>query len=277
MKPTARAWTWMAALLLTLPAHAQEEQVEVIPVDEAPAEEAPVEETAPAEAMEAPVGEAAADASAEAPTEEAPAEEAPAEEVASEEPAEPLALYVGADWVMTTLSVSAPLATGADQFDSGMYRGRVGMRALEAIGLEVQFGIDNSDDEPGSVETKSYYGLFVVPTATVFEVVELAFPVGYAQSEFGAGGSGSDSLRSIAYGVDGELPLRTFGAELPDIRLTAGWMIYYQKSDARAYGANAGLRYDFQTTGFGNPLAGIGGALGKLWPFGGDEEAAPAE
>jgi hypothetical protein len=272
MKPTARAWTWMAALLLVLPAHAQEEQVEVIPVDEAPAEEAPVEEMAPAEAMEAPIEEAAADPAADAPAEE----EAPAEEVASEEPAEPLALYVGVDWVMTTLSVSAPLATGADQFDSGMYRGRVGMRALEAIGLEFQFGVDNSDDEPGSVETKSYYGLFFVPTATVFEVVELAFPVGYAQSEFGAGGAGSESLRSIAYGIDGELPLRTFGAELPDIRLTAGWMVYYQKSDARAYGANAGLRYDFQTTGIGNPLAGLGGLLGKLWPFG-DDDDTPAE
>jgi hypothetical protein len=271
MKPTAHALSWMAVLLLALPAHAQEEQVEVVPVDEAPAEEGPVEEMPPAEAMEAPVEEAAAEPA------EAPAEEAPAEEVASEEPAEPLALYVGLDWVMTTLSVSAPLATGADEFDSGMYRARVGMRALEAIGLEFQFGVDNSDEEPGSVETKSYYGLFLVPTATVFEVVELAFPVGYAQSEFGAGGAGSESLRSIAYGIDGELPLRTFGAELPDIRLTAGWMIYYQKSDARAYGANAGLRYDFQTTGIGNPLAGIGGLLGKLWPFGGDAEATPAE
>jgi len=254
MKSTAAgAWTWIAAALLALPASAQEEPVEVVPVEEAPAEEAP----------------------AEAAPEESAAAEAPAEEVASEEPAEPLALYVGADWVTTTLSVSAPLASGATELDSGMYRGRVGMRALESVGLELQFGVDNSDTEPGSVETSSYYGLFLVPTATVLEVVELAFPVGYAQSEYGSGSS--DSLRSIAYGVDAELPLRTFGAELPDLRFTAGWMVYYQKTDARAYGANAGVRYDFQTTGIGNPLAGLGSLLGMLWPFGGDEEAAPAE
>ena len=274
MKPiSAGACLGLAAALLALPAWAQDEDVEVVPIEEASPEE-PLPAEAPAE-------EAAAEATAEtteAPTEEAPAEEvAAAEEPAAEEPAEPLGLYVGLDWVGTTLSVSSPLATGADEFDSGMYRGRVGMRALEAVGLELQLGVDNSDDAPGSVETKSYYGLFLVPTATVFEVLELAFPVGYAQSEFGAGGSGSDSLRSLAYGIDAELPLRMFGAELPDLRFTAGWMVYYQKSDARAYGANAGLRYDFQTTGIGNPLAGVGGLLGRLWPFGGDDEAAPAE
>lgn len=259
MKPiSAGACIGLLAALLAQPAWAQDEEVGVVSVEDS-------SEIAPAEAA----------------AETAPAEEvAAAEEPVAEEPAEPLALYVGADWVMTTLSVSAPVATGADEFDSGMYRGRVGMRALEAVGLELQLGVDNSDDEPGSVETKSYFGLFVVPTATIFEVLELAFPVGYAQSEFGASGSGrsgSDSLRSLAYGIDAELPLRLLGAELPDLRFTAGWMVYYQKSDARAYGANAGLRYDFQTTGIGNPLAGLGGLLGRLWPFGGDDEAAPAE
>ena len=266
MQPTSvHAWTWLAAALLALPAYAQDEQVEVIPVDEAPAEEVAPAEAAPTE-----------EAVAEAPAEEAPAEEAPAEEVASEEPAEPLALYVGLDWVSTTLSVSAPLATGADEFDSGMYRGRVGMRALEAIGLEFQFGVDNSDSEPGSVETDSYYGLYLVPTATVLEVAELAFPVGYAQSAYGSGG---ESRRSIAYGIDAELPLRIFGEQMPDLRFTAGWMVYYQKSDARAYGANVGVRYDFQTTGFsmGNPFAGLGSLVGRIWPFGGDEEASPSE
>lgn len=242
------------ALGLALPLHAQEDPAaEVVPVDESD----PSAEAVPAEA----------------PVEATPIEEADAE---PEEPAEPLALYVGADYVLTTLSLSAPAAAGASQFDSGMYRGRIGVRALEAIGLEAQFGIDNSDDEPGSVETKDYYGVFIVPTATVFEVAELAFPVGYAQSTFDNGGNSQD-FRSIAYGIDAELPIRTFGDSLPDLRLTAGWMIYYQKSDARAYGGNLGLRYDFQAGG--NPFAGVGSFVGGLWPFGDDEADAepPAE
>lgn len=256
------------ALALALPVVAQDEPVEVVPVGESP-EAAPVEgEAAPAE---------------EAATEEAPAE-APAEEVAAteeapaEEPAEPLALYVGADWVMSTLSLSNGGATGAGELDSGMYRARVGMRALEAVGLELQLGVDNSDSEPGSVETESYYGVFIVPTATVFEVAELAFPVGYAQTSF-AQGSASNDYASIAYGIDAELPIRTFGEGLPDLRLTLGWMVYYQKSDARAYGANLGVRYDFQTSGgLGNPFAGVGRFVDKLWPFGGDDAAeVPAE
>lgn len=252
---------------LALPVHAQDEfGAEVVPVDES-ADEASFPE----------------DTSTEEPAvEEAAVEDTFAEEVAAEdtpeEPGEPLGLYVGADWVMTTLSISAPGNGAANELDSGMYRARVGWRALEAVGLEAHFGVDNSDDEPGSVETKSYYGVFVVPTATVAEVVELAFPVGYAQSTFGDD-TFEEDFGSIAYGIDAELPLRVLAEGLPDLRLTAGWMVYYQKSDARAYGANAGLRYDFRTSALGNPLAGLGGALQRLWPFGGEDavETAAAE
>lgn len=250
---TAASCSVALALGVALPVAAQEEPAaEVVPVDESSAEPAPAAEEAAAE--------------------EAPAEEVAAEE-SSEEPSEPLALYVGADYVVTTLSLSNGAATG--DFDSGMYRGRLGVRALEAIGLEAHFGVDNSDDEPGSVETKSYYGVFVVPTATLYEVVELAFPVGYAQTSFGDGAADED-FASIAYGIDAELPLRSFGEGLPDLRLTAGGMVYYQKSDARVYGANAGLRYDFQTSAIGNPLASLGGALARLWPFGSDAETETA-
>jgi hypothetical protein len=232
------------ALGLALPGFAQEEfEAEVVPMDEYSEDAAPAEETF-------------------APAEEVAAEDGYAGE--PEEPAEPLMLYVGVDYVVSTLSLSNG---GAGDLDSGMYRARLGWRALEAVGLEAHVGVDNSDGEPGSVETKRYYGVFVVPTATVFEVVELAFPVGYAQSSFEQG-SFSEDYASIAYGLDLELPVRTFAESLPDLRLTAGWMVYYQKSDARSYGANVGLRYDFQTSGFrlGNPLAG-------LWPFGDDDPA----
>jgi len=225
------SWSWALALVLAMPVYAQEESAaEVVPADE-PAAEPAAEEAAPVE---------------EATAEEAPTEEAPAEA------SEPLALYFGVDAVTSTLSLSGTGAAGTSEFDSGMYRARLGVRALDAVGIELHYGIDNSDNEPGSVETKSYYGVFVVPTATVFEVVELAFPVGYAQSSFGSG-SANEDFRSIAYGIDAELPIRSFADSLPDLRLTAGWMVYYQKSDGRAYGANLGLRYDFSFGGAGAP------------------------
>lgn len=243
-----RSWIAFLALVLAMPALAQDE-AEVVPVEEGA--EAPAEE-APAEA---------------APAEEAAVEEAAAEEPA--EPAEPWAIYVGADYVTTTLSASAPPTAPASEFDSRMVRVRAGKKMFEGISLELHAGIDQADENAGEVPLDSYYGVYLVPNATLFDVVDLAFPVGYGSSTF----DGGDSLGSIAYGIDAELPLKVFSESLPDLRLTAGWMVYYQKSDARVYGANVGLRYDFQIDSLGNPFAG----LASLWPFGGDEEAAPAE
>jgi hypothetical protein len=218
--------TWIAALAVVLaaPVLAQDEPVEVA---EPSAEEA-------AQPAEAPVEEVPAEDTASADT-------PPGEEVT--EPAPPWALYVGADVVSTTLSLSAPATAPADEFDSAMARVRVGKRLFEALGAELQVGFDRSDEDAGEVSTDSYYGLYLVPTAKVFEAFELAFPVGYARSEFGDGG---DALGSIAYGVAAEVPIRAFWDALPDVRLTAGGMVYYQKSDARVYGANFGLRYDFE-------------------------------
>lgn len=243
-----KPWIAFLALVLAVPAFAQDEPAEVVPVEEEePAAEAPAEE-APAEA---------------APQESASADEAPAEE---EAPGEPWALYFGADYVNTTLSLSTPVNAPVTEVDSRMIRLRVGKRVLEAVGLELHYGFDQADEAKGQVTTDSYYGAYLVPTATVFEALELAFPVGYGQSEFGDSG---EALGSIGYGVDAEFPLRALG-DLPDLRLTAGWMVYYQKSDARVYGANFGLRYDFTADGFGNPFSGL-----DLWPFG-DEAAAEA-
>jgi hypothetical protein len=227
--------TWLAALVLALaaPAYAQDEPAEVIepPADEAaPADESPAEE-APAE-----------DASSEAPAEEV----ASGEESSSGEPAEPWQLYFGADLVNTTLSLSVPPTDPANEFDSSMVRLRVGKRVLEAIGFELQYGIDQADEDAGEVSTDTYYGAYLVPTATLFDVLELAFPIGYGRSEYGDSG---EALGSVAYGIDAEFPLRSIYDGLPDIRLTGGWMVYYQKSDARVYGANFGLRYDFKMDG----------------------------
>lgn len=260
-----RSWIALLALALAAPVFAQEEPAaEVVPADQPPAEETP----APAEA--APADAAPADSTS---TEAAPAEAAPAEgstETASAEPAAPWDLYIGADYVNTTLSVSVPSTAPTNEFDSRMLRVRVGKRVLESVGFELHYGVDQAKEEKGEIKTDSYFGAYLVPTATVFETVELAFPVGYGRVAFG---DGSDPKGSVAYGIDAELPLKVFG-DLPDIRLTAGGMVYYQKSDARVYGVNFGLRYDFQVDGFGNPFAGFGHWVGGL--FGGGEDK-PAE
>lgn len=207
----------LLAFVLAAPAVAQ---------DEPAAEEAPTAEEAPAE--EAPV------------TEEEVAGE---EEVAADEGAsEPWVLYFGADYVNTRLSLSAPPSAPAAEFDSSMVRVRAGMAVLDGIGLELHYGVDQADEAAGEVTTDAYTGVFVVPTAKAFEVLELAFPVGYARSEFDDSG---EALGSIAYGIDVEIPVKGIWSALPDVRLTGGWMVYYQKSDARVYGANFGLRYDF--------------------------------
>ena len=142
----------------------------------------------------------------------------------------------------TTLSASSPPTDPANEFESTMVRVRVGKRLFEAIGAELHVGIDQADEEAGEVATDAYYGLFLVPTATLWDVLELGFPIGYARSEFGDDG---DALDSIAYGAALELPIRALWDALPDVRLTSGAMVYYQKSDARVYGANFGLRFDF--------------------------------
>lgn len=258
-----KAWSLLLILMLAAPAHAQEEAV----ADEAPVEVAPAEEAAGEEAIET------------APADDAPAESTETVPVGDEAPEEPLEsdpfpVYFGVDLVNTTLAVSNLSGFQARDYDSGIYRLRLGARLLEQVGFEFHYGFDTGGEGSGEVSTGSYYGLFAVPHANLFDTVELAFPVGYATSSVERPGV-SEDLGSVAYGLNAELPLRNFGEDYPDLRFVAGWMVYYQKRDARLYGANFGLRYDFTTDGFNfsNPFAGL-----DLWPFGDDEvEEVPEE
>lgn len=210
----------------------------------------------------------------EAPVEEVAAEEAPAEEVAAEEaPADDgtsTPIYFGVDMATTTLSSSSLSGFDDGNYDSGQYRLRLGAMPIESIGVEVQYGIDNGGEGEGEAATASYYGVYLVPMATVIGGVEIAFPVGYAMSTVERPGA-SEDLESLAYGMDAQLPLRVFGESMPNLRVGAGGMVYYQRGDARLYGINLGLRYDF-----GGGL-GIGSFLSNLWPFGDDEEVPEAE
>lgn len=286
------SWNVLWALALALPAYAQDPAAaDAPPADSAtPAEQVPAGATPPADnggsvPYEAPPSDSAA-APAEAPAETPPAETPPSDtataETPSEAPAEstPWHVYFGGDWVRDTLSVTSLNGYGAANYDTGMYRLRGGARLFDSIGAEAQIGLNRSEDNTAAspaTKTKSYYGLFLVPTATLFETVELAFPVGYAMSKFESVGA-SASLNSVAYGLNTELPIRVFSAGLPDFRIEAGWMVYYQKTNARVYGLNAGVRYDFDVNG-GNPFAGVGDKMGgffkSLWPFGKDD--APAQ
>lgn len=236
-----RKWNVLLVTLLAMPAFAQDPA----PADQPPADQ-PADQAAPADSSS---GQAAPTEQAPAEGEAAPAAESSGGESApSEVPAgtsKPWRLYAGGDYVASTLSSSNLGGFGTNNFDSGIYRVRAGMRVLDAFGLEAHLGVKRGGDAVGEAETKSYYGLFAVPTATVLETIELAFPVGYAMTKVDGAGGASADLKSLAYGIDAELPLRLFAASLPDIRFTAGGMVYYQKTDARLYGYNAGLRYDF--------------------------------
>lgn len=162
------------------------------------------------------------------------------EEPAEEQPAEPWRLYVGVDQVSTTLSVSGLPANTNHEFDSGIYRLRVGRRFSDNIGIELQYGIEQSVDAADEVATERYAGVFLVPATQLFEAFDLEFPVGYARSTVEG-----ESFDSLAFGLNVEIPVQYYAASLPDLRLGLGWMTYYQKHDARLYGLNLGLRFDF--------------------------------
>lgn len=287
------AWKLLLALTLATPAYAQEEPAaedetyEEVPAEEAPAEEVPAEEV-PAEdasAEEVPAEDPVAEeATADESIETTPVGEESGEELdtvavdeGEEAPAEetdPLRLYAGLDFARTTLSASTLNGFRTGEYDSGMYRLRIGTRLIDEISAELHYGFDQSGDGAGNAATENYVGLFVVPTASLFNYVELAFPLGYALTSVELENGASDDLGSIAYGVNAELPLKNFGEDLPDFRFGLGWMVYYQKTDARLYGANLGFRYDFDLGDYEiwNPFAGL-----DLWPFGDDEDAEVAE
>lgn len=230
---------------------------DAVPAD-ASAESAPVDAAAPADAsaelapadagMEAaPVEEAAV---AEAPVEEsAPVEEAPAEEAASEDSGEPFQFYIAADKAELTLSLSDDdLETqfGGDEFESSMYRIRAGMRLLEAVGIELHYGISDDDgSEAGKFEVGQYYGIFVVPTGSLFDLVEISVPIGYSSTD-AERGNASETFDGVSYGLNIEVPI-TLGSDwFPDLRIGGGGLVYRADQDSRMYGYHFGVRLDFK-------------------------------
>lgn len=169
--------------------------------------------------------------------------------------------YVGADLQNTKLSISNSdsfSGLNSSSYDSKFWDVRAGYRLFKVVGIEAHYGVPDQDDgDPGRYKKRNYYGIFAVPTANVFDLFEIGFPVGYTNSGITVNGQTSAGtsavvekhLNSIAYGANLEIPVRVLWRALPDVRLTGGGMVYYQRSDAREYGFHFGLRYDF---GFGS-------------------------
>lgn len=212
---------------------------EAAPAEEAPAadlaaEAAPVEEAAPAEDMAA--------------SEEAPAEEASSEEAASEDAGEPFHLYGGVDMAHLTLSLSEDALRAAyagDDFESDFYRARIGTRIFGVIGLEAHFGQADSDGtESGEVEVGEYYGVYMVPTGTLFDVIEVSAPIGYSMLSLERGNTAED-FDGVSFGLNFEVPLFiTEGGT--GLRIGGGGTVYQADRKSRVYGYHAGLRFDFQ-------------------------------
>ncbi|AXQ30310.1 hypothetical protein D0B54_17250 [Solimonas sp. K1W22B-7] len=239
---------------------------EAAPADAAAAEAAPADaaaadagaEAAPADvaAEAAPADAAAADLSAEAaPVEEAPAEaaaeEAPAEDSASEsaDSGEPFHFYIGVDKAEVTLALSDDAlvtAFGGDELESSMYRIRAGTRLLDAVGIELHYGVaDDKDDGAEKFEVGEYYGIFVVPTGSLFELVEISVPIGYSSMK-AERGAASETFDGVSYGLNVEVPITLNSDWIPDIRLGGGGLVYRADRDSRVYGYHFGVRLDFK-------------------------------
>jgi outer membrane protein OmpA-like peptidoglycan-associated protein len=188
--------------------------------------------------------------------------------------------YVGADLQNTKFSISDSGSFGGlnnTDYDSKFWDLRAGYRLFKVVGIEAHYGVpDNNGGDLNQYKVRNYYGIFAVPTANVFGLFELGFPIGYTNSSVRLNGDSTTGaveqvqahLSSAAYGANLEIPLRVFWRALPDFRITGGGMVYYQRTDAREYGYHFGLRYDF---GFGNPT------VAAAEPPPAEEAPAPAE
>lgn len=182
-----------------------------------------------------------------------------------EETRNPIKLYVGYDRTHINFQISGvtqgpvagptpPTTTpqsplqqqfGSSDLTSNFNQIRAGVRVFNTVGIEAHYGRKGSSgNAPGTVEVKNYEGIFIVPTATVLNTVELAAVLGYNWIQLDRPGA-SKKLNGIAYGLNLELPLRVLWEKLPNIRLGGGVMVYQSGSRSHIYGTHFGARYDF--------------------------------
>lgn len=164
----------------------------------------------------------------------------------SQDTAKPVA-YVGAGYDFMTLSVNRSDASGGipqGHYDGRLIDFRAGFRLMKAVSVEAHVGVNASGSSGRHFGFTRYYALFAVPTAVVFNTVELSVPVGYVWSGVRADGARA-TFNSVAFGANLELPIRVLYPGLPDVRVTGGGIVSIQRSNAQIYGFHLGLRYDF--------------------------------
>ncbi|MFA5938573.1 MAG: outer membrane beta-barrel protein [Sinimarinibacterium sp.] len=178
------------------------------------------------------------------------------EEVASDESGteaegeqeEPSWFYVGGDYVWTSVSFSKDsLAAdfGAEELDSKMYRVHAGMRVFEAVSVEAQVGFDGgSSDDPldGEYNTKQFFGVYLVPTGVLFDLIEVGGAIGYASTRLERGDV-SETLSGASFGVNLDIPL--FTSDSLELRVGGGATVFRAQNSARIHGYHAGVRIDF--------------------------------
>ena len=168
-------------------------------------------------------------------------------------------IYVGADTVEATYSVSSPavLFNGdnqaqfaeANKADTTFIRLRAGTRLTDSISVELHYGLEDetANDANGTVGLDEYYGIYIAPTTTVFDLFEINFPIGFSSTSIDAGDSGTADSDGVAFGMNLEIPLSLYmDLEKFDFSILGGGMLYQQDNDSRFYGYNLGLRFDFK-------------------------------
>lgn len=156
--------------------------------------------------------------------------------------------YVGGDYVWTSVSFSKDslaAAFGGEELDSNMYRVHAGMRLFEAVGLEAQIGFDGgSSDDPldGEYSTQQFYGVYLVPTGVLFDLIEIGGAIGYASTRLERGDV-SETLSGASFGVNLDIPL--FTSDSLELRVGGGATVFRAQNSARIHGYHAGVRVDF--------------------------------
>lgn len=275
------AWVWLLAFV-ALPAAAQDETAPTEAVAPAAEEAAPAtdEATPAAEEAAAPAdagtddaaaadGGSAAEASSDASAAEAitggdsvtdtsSSDAAPAEDTASADDSsdssgdsdsgEGLKLYVGLEYDQTTIDINddaKEAALGRHRFDSDFYKLRLGVRVFEAVAVEFHAGFPANKSSDDELETKQFYGLYLVPTGVLLDTVEVSARLGYAYTEVKADGGAKEDQDGASFGIAFELPLRLFGEGMPNLRIGAGGTVYQEERESRIFGWHGGIRYDF--------------------------------
>ncbi len=168
------------------------------------------------------------------------------------------AVYGGLDYAVLEISGyttnPAPEPDNAPErirldFDADMIRGRVGWWMNEDFALEAQFGVGNDDaQDPDTAEIDSYYGIYLLPRAQMFDWLDVVFPLGFASTDFVLPSNQSLKRDSAAFGVNFQLNMAGFFGEdsvIGGLGIGAGFMVYQQGSDSSVRGYNGGIHFGY--------------------------------